>query len=401
MQGLRTPVALLLCAAVATLPCAQAAAQTTSVVVDVQAGVNYSTNPFLVRDGDTGSASTDLSVRPQLLYRDELNEAALVAQYRRSDYFTRYDAAEGYGAEAHGRRQISPTVNGHADLIYDSSIIGQGGFGLVGVVDPTPPPDLVTPDISLLGLRQRQQSYVAALGGDWRMSARDTLNGDVRVSRIDYGGGSGGLLTSSRTTATMLGYSRTLSERTSIGLQGSGSWTEFGRRGNSGAFYQPQATLSHQLSDRVRMSLAAGAVFISSTTPTGTTKVTGLSGSFTACQTNERASGCLRASSDAQATGLGDISRRYSASADYSYRLRENDVVRATVDYSRIRETSNLPQLSSVAYLSAIGSYERSLSRRVFAGVSGGYRQATGGGLGRPSDLNFKFFVRTRLGDLR
>lgn len=398
-KGARAPVALLLTAAIATLPCAEAAAQSTRVAVDAQAAVGYSTSPFLVVGDAASSGYTELSVQPEVLYQDERTDAALIAHYRRTDYWRRYDAADSYGAEAQARRQVSQTVNMRANVVYESSIIGQGGPGIVGVVDPTPLPDLGTPDIALLGLRSRQNSLVGAIGGDWRMSARDTLTGDARISRIDYGGTQ--VLTSSYTTSTTLGYSRALSERTSIGVQGSGAWTNFRRPGFSGSFYQPQATLNHQFNDRLRFSLAAGAIFISSTTDRGTTKVTGLSGSLNGCNEGARSTTCIRASSDAQATGLGDISRRYGASADYSYRIRENDVVRASIDYSQVRETSNVLQLGRVAYLSGAVSYERGISRTVFAGVSTGYRQATGGGLDRPSDLNFRLFVRTRLGDPR
>lgn len=397
--GVRRPIALLLVAAVTALPGAEAAAQTTRVAVDAQAGVGYTTNPFLVIGDAASSGYTDFSVQPELLYQDERSEAALIARYRRSEYWRRYDAAEAYGAEARARREISPTVNMHANVVYDSSIIGQGGLGIVGVVDPTPSPDLGTPDIALLGLQSRQNSLVGALGGDWRMSARDTLTGEARISRIDYNGAQ--ILTSSYTTSTTLGYTRALSERTSIGVQGSGAWTNFRRPGYSGSFYQPQATLNHQFNDRWRFSLMAGAVFISSTTERGTTKITGLSGNFSGCRDGGRGTACLRASSDAQATGLGDISRRYAAGADYSYRVRENDVVRASVDYSQVRATSDVPQLPRVSYLTGSVSYERAMSRTVFAGLSTQYRQASGGNLERPSDLNFRLFVRTRLGDPR
>lgn len=406
---MKTVTALVLTTALTTLPAVRAGAQEVRGSVDVQVGGGYSTNPFLLRGdntGATGSAFTELSVTPQLVVLDERSEATLLARYRRSDYLRRYDAAEAYGVEARGRRQLTQRLSGTADIAFDSSIIGQGGYGVVGVVNPNPGTDLGTPDIAVIGLNQRQYSLVSALGLNWRATERDTFSADARVARITYdnnGNNNGALfpLTSSTTKGGTLGYTRALSSRMSIGAQVLGSWTEFGRPGFSGSSYQPQGTLSYRLNSRYHFTLAAGAVLISSTTDRGTAKTTGLSGNFYGCRQDTRATACVRLYSDSQATGLGDISRRYGGSADYSYRVRENDVLRATVDYSQIKATSSVIQLPDTAFFGVTGAYERKISQRLFGGASIGYRQATGDTLGRPNDVTFRFFLRTRLGDPR
>lgn len=384
---------------VIALAAAPAAAQTT-VALDAQAAIGYSSNPFLVSgDDDRGSWFTELTVQPELLYQDELGDAGIIGHYRRTDYFDRYDSADSYGAEARARRQLSQTLTGRASVAYDSSILGQGGAGIVGVVDPTLPPDVGTPDITLLGLRQRQESVVATMGADWRVSERDTANAEVRVSNIDYGDGP--LLTSSRTVSGTVGYSRSVSQRTSVGAQVSGSWVDFGRNGYSGQFYQPQLTLTHQVSETLRFSIGAGPLFVVSKTDRGTERSTGFSGNFFGCHDGDRATACVRAYSDAQPTGLGDISKRWGGAFDYSYVVREFDILRASVDYSHVSETSSLLQVPSISYLTAGATYEHGFSRRWFAGVSGSYRQADGNGFERTSDVGVKFFIRTRLGDTK
>lgn len=417
------PAALLLTVALATIPAVQAVAQETAVAVDVSAGGSYATNPFLVRGDrdDKGAFATELAVTPQLTYRDERSEAALIARYRRSDYLNRYNAAEGYGFAAQAQHAVSPLLSVNANVSFDSSIVGQNGLGLVGVVDPTLTPvpgtgvsvpgigvpgigvpGIGVPDISLIGLNQRQNTVAASLGASLRVGPRDSLTGGVSANRVTYGSNSNGALLASRTTGATIGYNRSLSERTSIGVQGSGSWTEYDRNGFHGSSYSPQATLSHRLGPQLNVNLAAGVVFISSTNALGKSNVTGFSGSLNGCRTGDRSSQCLRLFSDAQATGLGDISRRYGGSFDYSYRVRENDVLRATVGYSRLLATSDdTLQIPQVGYLNADVAYERGFTRRIFGGASVGYRQATGGGLGNPSDMVFRLFVRTRLGDLR
>ncbi len=417
------PAAALLTVAIATVPAGQAVAQETAVAVDVSAGGSYSTNPFLI-SGDSdgkGAFATELSVTPQVMYRDERSDAALIARYRRSDYIDRYNSAEGYGFTAQAQRALNPLLSANATVSFDSSIVGQSGLGVVGVVDPslTPVPGIglpvpgigvpgvgvpgvSVPDLSLIGLNQRQNTLAASLGATLRVGPHDTLNGSVNANRVSYGSNSNIALLSSRGTGATIGYSRALSERTSVGIQGSGSWTEYDRNGFHGSSYSPQGTLSHRLGAQLNLDLAAGVVFISSTTTRGRSNVTGFSGSLSGCHTGNRSAQCLRAYSDAQATALGDISRRYGGSFDYSYRLRENDVLRASIGYSRLVATSdNTLQIPQVSYLNADAAYERSFTRRFFGGASVGYRQATGGGLGNPSDLIFRLFVRTRLGDRR
>ena len=161
----------------------------------------------------------------------------------------------------------------------------------------------------------------------------------------------------------------------------------------------PQVTLTHQFSSSVTVTAALGALFITSRTPLGTTHSTGVSGNLFACKAGQRSNTCFRAYSDAQPTGFGDISKRQGAGLDYSYQVRENDVVRASVDYSRVQETSNLLQARNASFITGGASYEHGFSRRLFGGVTGGYRRATGGGRDWPSDLNVKVFVRARWGD--
>ena len=400
----RGAAALLLASTTVALPLAPAVAQETRVAVDVTAGGAYSTNPFLVRDGGEGAASTELAITPQLSFVDERNQASLVARYRRSDYLTRYSAAEAYGFSALARRAMSARLNLRADVSYDSSIIGQNGLGLVGAVNPNPipGPDLRTPDISLIGLNQRQNAVAAAFGADYRLSTRDTVTGQVSINRVSYGDGGNAFLLSSRTADATIGYSRSLSERLSVGAQGSGTWIDYDNPGYSGHTYAPQGTLTYQLSPRVNLSGGLGAVFVSSTTPAGTVTATGLSANFNGCRDGGRSVQCLRAYSDAQPTGLGDVSRRYGAAADYSYQLREFDVVRASIEYSRLNTTSNTTlQAPRTDFVSGQASYERSFTRRIFAGASVGYRHANGRGFGSPSDVTFRLFLRTRLGDIR
>jgi hypothetical protein len=396
--GMIRPLAL--ASLVAMLAAAPAAAQDIDATVDVQASAGIATNPFLVSGGDTSSAYGSITVTPALTRTDERGAVSLVGHYTRMEYVRRYDGTDGYGAALAAHRSLSPLVDVHANLVFDSSILGQGRVGTIAVVDPTPPPDLGTPDITLLGLRQRQTSFVTALGANWKLSERDVVGTDGTISVVNYGGGT--LLNSSRTYNAIVSYARTISPRTSIGATASGSWVDYKRRDSSGSYYQPQLTLTRQLSETLNFSLAAGLLFITSTTDGLTQKTTGFSGSFSGCQQGQRGTACLRAYSDAQATGLGGISKRIGTSVDYSYVLAEHDLIRASAEYSRISQTSTALFIPNASYVGGGLNYEHGFSRTWFGGGSVNYRRATNGGLSNhTSDANFMLFVRTRLGDTK
>jgi hypothetical protein len=394
--------ARVLATALATAAALPAAAQTTAFVVDVQAALGYSTNPFLQDGDDSGAAFSEITIQPQLLYQDDVGDAALIGHYRRNDYFSRFGSTDSYGAEANAQRRLSPLVTLRGGLSYDSSILGQGTAGLVSVVDPTVVSPLPTtplpgsPDIALLGLRERQETLGASIGAAWRLSTRDTVTTDVSANKLNYGADA---LTSSRTISGAIGYSRALSERTSVGLQGSASWVNFQRTGYSGTYYQPQLTLTRQVSPTISLNAAAGLLFVTSKTNLSTTRTTGFSGNLSACKQGDRSATCLRASSGAQPSGLGDVSRQQSIGVDYSYRVREHDTLRASLDYSRTQQTSPLLRLPNTSFVTGLAAYEHGFSRTIFGGISGGYRTVSGAGLDRRSDANVRIFVRSRWGE--
>lgn len=391
---------IVIAALAASVPSLPAAAQDTQLSVSAQAQGGYATNPFLIRGDDTGSAYVDLSIRPQVVQSDELGQVSASASYNRTEYLRRFDGTDSYGAEASGQRKLSELITGRANVAYYSSILGQGGLGIPTVVDPTLPPGPALPDVTVLGLRRRQELLTAGLGAGWQFSPRDSGATDISMSRVDYGGGDD-LLTSSRSISATASYTRTLSSRTSVGLRGSGSWTEFGRSGYNGAYYSAELTYQRQLNETMKLDLAAGLLFIRSDTNLGQTNSTGFSGSATLCDTRQRQTLCVRAYSSAQPTGFGDVSKSYGGSVNYSYRINEDDFIVAGVDFSQVDTTASLIQIPSSKYFNANGSYEHNFSNRLVGGLGAGYRRTAGGFFGHEDDLNLRAYVRIRLGDVQ
>ena len=418
-------------------------AQRTSLSVDVVGGAGYATNPLLDVGDDTESAFAELSVVPRLSLIDEASVSTLELRYRRTEYFQRYDATEDYGAAASTSRSLTERLSFNAEVSFDSSIIGERGFdallaGTGPITGPTFGTDVGTgtgtgtgagtgvgtgtgigvgagftpgfgsgvtilPDdlnqLGLIGLRERQNRFAAAVGAQFRASASDSFQGSLNFSKSTYGGRLNDL--GFLTYGGSLGYARALSTLTQVGVQTSAQQIDYDRRGSSSGVYALQGTLSTRLGPNYTFSGAAGVQYIDRQFQGRSGGSTGLSGNASLCRKDERTDLCLRAFREAAATGFGQVSRVYGAGLDGSYRLGEADFLRARVSYSNSDGQGVDGGLGATSFLNSGVSYDRRLSQRLSGGASLGYRDAYDSVVGRPADVSAQIFVRARLGDLR
>lgn len=405
------------CTAIIGLGAGTAAdAQSQSVMVDVVGGVGYATNPFLVDDGSTASATSELSILPRYSIVDERGQFAIEASYRRTQYLRRYGGSDAYGVRASATRRLSEKLDGEAFASFDSSILGEQARrriidAPVPVVDGVAPaplpefsglvltsPDLIS-DIGLVGLRQRQNQLNAGAGLTYALSQLDQVSGQVVFNRVSYGGDLP--LANFRTYAGSIAYRRALSELTQAGGRLIVQATDYDVMGFSNRIYQPQATIDSKLSPLWSLSAALGAQFISSTTPAGTRRATGISGSVAANRTDERSALMIRVSRDAVGSGLGGVTRIIGAFVDHSFRLNETDAIRWSASVSNSRQMDSAFRNGSFSLASINGSYNRRLSERIEGGASIGFRNTFGRIGGRSGDLAGQLFIRARLGDLR
>lgn len=393
-----------------------ASAQSQKVMVDVVGGAGYSTNPFLVDDDSTASATFELSILPRYALIDERGEFAIEANYRRTQYARRYGGTDAYGVRATATRRLTETLDGDAFVSFDSSILGEQGrrsivdapVPIVDGVAPAPLPDFSGPDlvssdlivdVGLVGLRQRQNQLNAGAGLSYALSQIDQISGQVVVNRVSYGGSP--FLADFRTYAGSAAYRRALSALTQVGARLTAQFTDYEFAGFSNRIYQPQATIDARLSPLWSLSAALGAQFISSRTPVGTRKATGLSGSVGANRIGERTNLSIRAFRDASGSGLGGVTRIIGASIDHGFRLNETDAIRWNASFSNSSQMDSLVRAGSFSLASVNASYNRRLSDRIEGGASLGFRDTFGGIGGRSGDITGQLFVRARLGDLR
>jgi hypothetical protein len=396
-------------------------AQQLRPVVDVTASAGASSNPFLLEDAGDAAVFIEGAVAPRLTVSDERGNSTIGGYVRGTAYLNGgYDPTWAIGAFAQSQRSVSERLVIRGSVQLDSSIIGERfNDALLNppsfAVDPVPTqptdvptpglqapaplvPQIVAPDITLLGIRQRQTSIGGSVGASYQLSTRDSLSADVQAQRSD----NGGQLASFSSYGASIGYSRSLSELTQIGLRLNGQWTDFGDGfgGGTGEVYQPQITLDTRLSPLWRLSAGAGLLITETKTPFTRTSATGVSATARLCRDGERSEACLFGSRDAGPNGLGFISRRLNFGGSYSARLSADDSLRAAVDYSRVDGDGALGVAENFSFFSATAGYDRRLNQRLRGGANAGFRRSDGS-FGSGSDFSASLFISARLGSLQ
>lgn len=264
-----------------------AAQAQTRAGADVAVTGGYSNNPFVQGGSSTGAGSVSIDVAPYIERVRERSTFSVRLAAHVEEYFTRYPTNERYSGTFAYNGRPSETVSTFARIDLSSGIVGTfndfltgDGFNLGDVAGSTTgaspsagdgstgaggstgaagstgsvgspvgigPINVPTNDIGLLGSRDRRRSLYATGGLSARVSAHDSLSvsayGDFARYRnfgafSDYDGFGGNV-----------GYSRQLSSRASIGLQGAVARYQYqGPQGDTNV-YTVQATGSNRLSE--------------------------------------------------------------------------------------------------------------------------------------------------------
>ena len=404
------------------------AAQTLVPSATVTAGGAYSTNPFLGRGDGDGSASVQVSVTPRLEIIDDTDSGVISAFYNRTEYLSNYDANDGYGVNISANSALNSRTTIGFSAGYDSQILGAGGaftsvpvivpgnFGPIGTgggdvgtggtgtigtgtigtgtgsigVVPAPTAPIIDDlgdlggDIGLIGLRQRRNSLNAGVFGTYRPDEVSTWGFGGNVSRNSYPDNAGRAI-SSRTYGVSTSYSRSLSERSSAGLQVSATVVDYATVPNS-RFINPQLTYSTLLAERWSLNLAVGVSLVDD----GFSNGVALSANGSLCRSSERGNLCVLVARQPSVSAFGGARNQTSISANYSYRLAERTSLSATASYQR---SSNGIAMSPTAfarsnqdYISASATVNQQIARRLSAYASALYRDVKG--LGVPTDAD-------------
>ena len=409
-------------AAALLLHAAPAQAETVSrFSADASAGVGGSTNPFLAEEEERGSIFAELAVVPRYELVDELGRTTLEGRLRTTQYASEFGNSEEYGASVATERRLDPTTTGFVSLTFNSSIPGERGTVVspslppavpgdgeapspIDPLDPTDPiidPD-IDPDVSLTGLRQRRNIVRAIASLSKQLSEQNQLDLGLDIGRSTFPGAR--LASDFWSYGGTVSFRHALSPLSSLGARASARQTDSDAPDLSSFSYQTEVFFTNQVSPLWSLDGGLGVVIV--LPETGGSELA-LAANVRACGSEPRASFCVAAYSDSAAAALGGVRRRIGASADYSYRPDQYDIVRFTASYTRIGGTIGRSAVAGVERSRDIfrtsASYEKRLSPRLAVGAVAAYRDAFGGDAGgsASADISGQLFLRATLGEVR
>ena len=389
MTALHLAARRLLLSSFMVFPSVAWAGEDVSVSAVSSANIGYSSNPFSEAGSNTGSGFAQIRVAPEIAMASEKNTLILsgMAQYQR--YFEHYGDTYGYDGELDYKGKPSVRLQTHLNLKYDSSIIGQNNYDVNGSSGPV----LSGSDLSLFGTRDRRQTSQANGDVNFVLSAHDTLTASAYYVQTrydslyavgDYDGYGGSV-----------GYSRQISARLQLGVQGAAShYTYRFVPGGDTTVYSPQLSFADVLTAYWKLEGAVGASFIDR--GTGGHKVS-FSGNIDLCHSTTRSDFCLTARRAVLPTGSSGSQNETLAGMRYSYKLSSRDSISTNVDYTKNSGILAFDVLSS-SYLRGSAGYRRSLSERIDLTATAKYAHILDNSLNRSADYGGLLGVSVKLG---
>lgn len=354
----------------------------------VEGRVGYGTNPYLNTGSDAGSGLVGLTIAPTLRWRDPTSTTELSGSYNRDQYFTRYDHADDYNVDLRRTQQISSKLTANAHAGYFSSISGLlSPYYNTVVIDPGA--------VDQLAVGTRQNRVYGDAGFNWTPTARDSfrLSGVAEHDDFSHFGGD-----YSYVGATG-GYLRTIDARTRVGFDLTVGKT-YSHDFPDSSSVEPSLAVQRVLSAHWTFNGGIGAIIEHQASRTSVTP--GFNASL--CGTYPRLSVCLTGSRTAAVSGLGGLRRQTQVGVNVTYNLTEHSRVLAVGSFG-ISEADQRVVIDNVSYGNqryalARVDYQRDLSRRLTAGVSGSYQRRTGAGLPNVHALAITFNLTARFGHL-
>ncbi len=429
MMSLRSTLLVGTLGAVSVVVPMQAALADVTVIPSgsVSVGGGYSSNPFLQSTGASASGSAQITVAPQVELIDGTDQAVISANYNRTQYTSNYGGNDGYGVNVSATSQRSARTSINVALGYSSQILGAANsFGATTIGIPTgvgtgtttgtgtgtdtgtgtiATPIVTTPviggiggDIGLIGLRQRRNELFASAGASYRPDERSTWSGGINASRSSYPD-SNGFATGFRTYGANIGYTRSLTEKSSVGFTLSGTSINYNTSPTT-RYLTPRLTYSRTLALHWTLDVAAGASIVDD--GINSTSVTA-SATATVCRAGERGRLCLSASREPSVSAFGGARNQTSVSASYSYQVSELTSVAASASFQRSSTGNGLRLPTAITsnqqdFITGDLTLNRRIGRRLSAYGTASYRDVNGLGLPVKADIGGRIGLSLAIG---
>jgi hypothetical protein len=390
----------------------EAARAETTNTLDLTAGAGFSTNPGF-RNNSRTSAFGRLGAYGTHTVRNERSSTSLHGFIENTSYLRNYGSQRIFALGADTNFTASPTLTLYGSLNFNGDFNGQLSNRLIGVpggppiTDPNnplpPPPGFNVPDV------------FAFNGHSYRLSGQ--VGASIRSSEVSTISLSAGAQRSWFTANSdanyniyfgSVGYSRQVSERTSIGPSLYLTHQDF-THGDSANIVNPVLTAHTQLSESMSADGAVGVLVLSQ--DRGGHHDTSVSPSFSAslCSRATLSSFCAQVSRDARSAlndrvinSSGKASITTTGSVTYYRQLSEAGTLQASMYVTHYSSSGTLTgQNLRSTYLSAIVGYDHKVGHRLAAGITGGARKVFQSGSDPAVDFNANIYLRYRIGDIK
>lgn len=374
--------------------------------LDLEAGVGYSTNPFLSLDSGTGRALGRISARVVHSRWTERSSTSLSAYGENITYLGRYGSQLLARATAHHDESVTETLRLFGDL--DASLDRSGqlgtrfiGFPSVSPVEVTPTPGLPADSNVNVFADGRTYSFSGQGGAQLETSPRDQWTLRAGYSRSMFR--SNAIDSNVSDIFGSVAYDRKIDEQTTVGGIITARHSDYDGPGKVRVI-TPQVTLRKSLSSQTTVEGAVGVSFARIENGAVTRDSTGLAANATLCHSGEADRLCASVSRDQQTSSIGGPVTALTASASYARKLDANQSLQFSLSASRYTQPVSsllLPlSIGRSEYLNAAGSYSRKLGNRWYAGANVSARKLYRDGPDPKADLGGSLFLRYRLGDV-
>lgn len=359
---------------------------TLSVETDYRLG--YDANPFLSAGSDVSATYIETSVAPRLTIQSAKGQTTASGHFDRTGYLRNYGKNDAYGAELETQQRVTTKLTVFGALRYDSEVIGQGRDDVTG--DP-----IDAPDVNLIGLRRRSNTYAASGGWQYQATPKDVISADGGYTATRFANGPGGA--DSDNYGGRIGWKHAINAKTKVGISGSVYRIEYDTAGLSTLIMQPQVTFSTVLSPTWTVDASLGMSFSRLNLPGIAPSVStqGLAGSLQLCHTGRRTNLCLVADRSVSASGAGSTVERTQIGVNYRHALNERTTFLWNGSYSRSEGQAGL--LGTRQFVSGRGGLEYQLQRGLKIGAEGYYRDIYGQGFPVKADIGGDIYATIQL----
>ncbi|MEP2102419.1 MAG: hypothetical protein ABJP02_13025 [Parasphingorhabdus sp.] len=383
-----------------TMLCATPAMAETEFVTDVSIGAGASTNPYLENGPVQSTASGSISVAPRLRITEAATTFNLRGFARIEEYERDFRTNNSFGVNGSVEHGLSERTQLRGRLGYRGSIVGVNDafFNPPDVIDDNFLPTIAD-DIALNGLNQRRHSFQGGLGLSHSFSELDSISVDAGATAIRFADSA--VQDEFNSFNQNIGYSRVLSDRTSVGASlGFSQVNYLGQRTGDSSIITPSLNISHQISEDFTISASAGVSFARSKNILGTTKTSDLAASFDICREIDNNSLCFGASRQTLPTSFDGVRSQTSFNLGYSQKLNRDDSISLNGSYSR-SSNSVVGVSEDFDYLRTSVTFNHKFRERFTGFVSFGYSDSYQDAINRKANTQVSIGIRLTFGNNR